>query len=179
MSYTTIHLVQHGGLAKHEDFNNSWGSAMYVWTSLNSKYLAEPGESHTAFLFSESKFPLLWKLAIDARLAKTERIVHATTFDRAMVKRENLLDLADRFDEFVELHPPGKYVCSLPQQAESLRRIIGNSIDCVGVCWTQTSVASDVWQVPDESTEESRWYDIDRDKGHFFIYDDPKIVGPQ
>lgn len=170
MSYTTLHLVKHGGLEDFQEYKNSHGGAMFVWNALANKYLKE---SAFKFMFGDSA--PLWAIAYDSKVSKTDRIVMATTFDRAMVRAENLLDLADRFDEFCKTYPAGNMACSLSQQSADFRKIAEDK-EVLGVCWTQTSVAGDVWQVNEEDGESMRSYDIDRDSGHFFVYDNVKVM---
>jgi hypothetical protein len=169
MSYTTLHLVKEGGIENYREFANSWGGAMFIWDSLCKRYF--PGQVPYTLIFGGGT-ENLWGLAQRKDVALNDRVVLMTTFDRAMVRKENLLDLANRFEQFVKDHPNPSVVCSLPDQAVAMRKIAAEQ-DCVGVCWTQTSVSGDVWYVGDELGESGlRPYDIAKDKGHFFVYDD-------
>lgn len=176
MSYTTLYSVpEKGSIESIHEFSNASGSAMYIWNQLYQKYLPQV----VYFLGDDKTMDALWKLIDDKKLKPFERICLGFTFDRVMVKRENISKLISAFKDF---HAEAKInfpqnVCHLPDQIKELELLEMNE-DIYAVCWCQTSVASDVWYVPEgeckecgHESEEQRLWDISLDKGHFFLFE--------
>lgn len=173
MSYTTIYSVPESGeILKAAGYKNAFGSGPFIWSNLCVKYLG--WEKHGWLLSDPAKLQKLWDLAADSRLDWFERVTHATTFDKVMVRRENLYRVARALEEFVAKYPPGDHVCSLLEQAETLRTLALDK-SCYAVCWCQTSVSDDVWHAYERGDEEETpLWDISKDKGHWFLFDELK-----
>lgn len=141
MSSTVLYKVpERGGVEEFEEYRNSWGGAMFVWNSLATHFLEPKHRS----LFNEEAASRVWNLDGDLRLTDEERITLMTTFDNVMVKRENFVRVAEAFEMFLELHPPGNRVESLSKQAATLRRI-SDDAEFFAVCWNQTTVNCGIW----------------------------------
>ncbi len=81
MSRTTILAFQQDGDIIHgADFQNSWGSAMFVWTALSRRYFGRE-----APVFNEHEWDELWALVDDPRLAPFEKFTLEMTFDGAIL----------------------------------------------------------------------------------------------
>ena len=133
---------------------NALLGAMHVWRALGAKYL----HNEMAAFMGDGK--ALWDLRIDPRLSDTDRMVHVSTFDRAFVRRENILRVADALDGFVPASD------NLKQQASHLRAAYVNGARVVG--WQQTTVSENLWSLEfgdgdDEGETEERPLNIDRD----------------
>ena len=147
-----------------------------VWNKLALKYLYSPEIDECLFLgrLMSDEYRSVWPLSKDGRLKKSEAITLVSTFDSVVVELDRLPEVSDAFLDFDETHTS----VSLRQQSDILLQIhndtVPNGIDVsqiVGVCWIQTSVAGDVWNVV-EGDEEPRPYDISRDDNHFFMFED-------
>jgi hypothetical protein len=160
MSRTTLYKVpEKGGIEVVAEFRNSHGSAPYIWSKLGITYFG-----WEEYGWYSKDMNMMWKLAKDHKVHLFERVTLMTTFDRIIAA----------FILFVEAHPFGNYVCSLPDQAVALRRLIADP-DCFAVCWNQTSVANNWPQVYDEGCcecclDDGRSYDISLDKDHYFMF---------
>ena len=171
MSRTILYLVPESGeIQSYAEYRNSHGSGSYIFTALCDRYL-----DGMQWICSGDNINRLWGLAKDDRLPKHHKIALMTTFDRVMVRRENLGRTADAFELFVEDFPPGRRVCSLLKQAGDLR-LISHEPVCFAACWQQTSVSMYVWMVRGQETEpggyDYRPWDVSRDEGHWFLFDD-------
>lgn len=60
---------------------NSWRESISVWDALNEKYFDKRTINHG--------YDDLWKLMLDKRLTRNEKIVLNSTFDEAICKIEN------------------------------------------------------------------------------------------
>ena len=176
MSYTTILGVpQSGPVFPIAEIKNGL-NALVSWNRLALKYLREPDVDECLFLgrLMSSEYKSVWSLAKDDRLRKCEAITLVSTFDHVIAELDQLPEVSEAFLAFNEIHS----VLTLKEQSDVLMRIHNNdppeNIDItnlVGVCWIQTSVAGDVWDVV-EGDEEPRPYDISRDDNHFFMFED-------
>jgi hypothetical protein len=128
--------------------NNAWQGAMHVWRTLGAKYL---GSDAAVAMFPER----LWALHEDKRLSEAERLVHVATFDRAYVRRGNILRVADALEAFEPRTD------NLMHQAALLRTSYYNGARVVG--WRQTTVSENLWEIDDEDEGGSRPFDVDRD----------------
>lgn len=173
MSRTTLYTIDQEGDAEiFDEFHNAWRGAAFIWTWLMWRYLPnvqDPkaegldfGRRH--WIINDELFDELEK----ATLSRRDRIIYETTKDYAIVRAENLLELAEMFESFAEEHG---MACSLSEQAQALRKMAATeSSVCRGCCWQQTSVSDDLWYVRDEQGEdERRAYNVDRDTKHWFV----------
>ena len=172
MSYTTLYLVpEKGEIIEFEEYRNSWGSAPFIWSALFDKYLKSPNDPPYTSWMSQSE--RLWKLAEKGGpLNKNEKICLMSTFDKVMVKKKNLPQLIDAFTWFYKHYKKTGVVCHLMDQVKSFRDLLDRD-DCYAVCWCQTSVSDDVWD-SERTTEDDDIlpWDISKDKGHFFLFDE-------
>lgn len=151
MSSTVVYgAFEDGDMTEVGSIKNSYGGAMHVWRALALKYLG----SFDVFA-NLSRLDRLWKLSDDPRLSETERIVHVSTFDRAFVRRENILRVADALEAFVPASD------NLKLQASLLRTAYRDGARVVG--WQQTTVSECLWEMATEDGEDSRPFNIDSD----------------
>lgn len=167
MSHTAIHITSESGeVSTIARIHNAWRGAMFIWDTLGKFKLHDRSQYWNAVTNAKD----VWELFETKRLNRTERLVLGSTFDRAMVKKENLNSLAREFEEFnSRYNPVGARPNSLSEQADVMRKA-AESDDCYALFWTQTSVSDDVWMVY-ENEDEPRWYDITRDTEHFYLFD--------
>lgn len=165
MSYTTIYKVpERGPIEEYRTFSNSHRGAWTVWVRMQERYL--PGHDMYGFgARRDDQMQKVWDLAKDTRVPLAHRLTMRSTFDRVMVRREDLLALADAFEQFAaDFQEHG----SIFEQEMALRELAKDTT-CYAVCWNQTSVNGDAWEVDDPETEESRMYDVALDSKHWFM----------
>jgi hypothetical protein len=180
---STIWSVQaNGDVLEEREFQNSHGYAMPAWSYLAEKYLRKPGEDDASFLgrwFLSGKCKEVWALKEDPRLERFEVIVLLTSFDHVIAKKEGFEELAAAFrkfhDEYKAKNPDN--VCHYRAMANSIEKL---TPDIIGVAWNASSVGEPFWDVYDDcecpkchsvhTVEETRPYNIYKDKGHWFLF---------
>jgi hypothetical protein len=179
MSYTEIFGFKNGKVAVQEEIKNSFRGAMAVWTILDKTYLPpyyakwDPTKpmSRASAMFDQDAMKEVWGLANDKKVPIDERLVMASTFDKVLVKHENLPKLIEAFRNFDEAYPEQS---SIGEQADILQALYDDEeIDAVG--WNQTSVNGDHWGNIgdyDEETEEYDSYDHINQTDHWWLFDD-------
>ena len=178
MSYTEMYVVpKEGPVECVSEFQNAHGGAWFVWEALYDAYEFREGE----YTHQDGVLERVWDHFKSSDRARFfERVVLGSTFDNVMVKREHWLFLASCMEEFRVKHPRTDKVCSLLDQAAMLKQLYREApAEIVAVCWNQTSVNGDAWTVyeptDDDEEEDTRCYDITRDRGHWFLFDKLKI----
>jgi hypothetical protein len=172
MSHTTLYTIDQNGDAEvYDEFHNAWRGGAFIWTWLTWKYLPNVQDPKSEGLDFGKRCWLTHHELFDeleqARLSRRDRIIFETTKDYAIVRAENLLELAEMFESFAEEY--GK-ACSLSEQAQALRRLAAAEPGtCRGCCWQQTSVSDDLWYPREDHDDERRAYNVDRDSKHWFV----------
>ena len=168
MSYTEMYKVDRDGNVHHAaEFHNSHRGAWLVWKQMCERYLhkdavmliMEPGNGGMQEVWD------LWKAP---RVLRQHRIVMASTFDRVMVRRDNLLRLIEAIEEYAKDFDPG----TLLAQARKLQELVQDD-DVIAVCWNQTSVNCNPWWVydGDDELDEGRSYNVNADENHWFLFE--------
>lgn len=107
-------------------------------TSCRSPILKEFGDKPSRLTLPDSEsMKEIWNLADNKDVPIIERVVMYTTFDGALVKRENFLEVIKAFRKF-----GGE--TSLPEQADILERMLAQN-DIIAAGWNQTSANGDTW----------------------------------
>jgi len=172
MSYTTLYKVsQTGKIKTYRDYRNAFRSAWLVWDTMSKLYLGRDAIEFT--LSGDRSLQPVWDLWKDPNVHESHRIVMASTFDRVMVRRENLDRLVLAYDAYADaVEDPGHIL----EMAHALRELAQDE-DCLAVCWQQTSVSEDLWIIPvtcptcGQDMDESRPYDINLDNNHWFLFE--------
>lgn len=142
MSRCKIILFEKGEIKDEIEFSNSWGGAARIWTSLFDAYLKDPNIPFHNWFFESEK---LWALAKNKSLPLFERIVHASTFDRAYINRKNLARFAVDLREFVEKYPVPERVDHLTDWAQIIEMA---DADAIG--FHATTVSGNPWDTEDD-----------------------------
>ncbi|MEE9568335.1 MAG: hypothetical protein V3W37_03025 [Candidatus Binatia bacterium] len=179
---TMLRVPSVGPMEEIAEFRNSWGCAMRIWNSLGRQYFGW----ETFPLADADKTQRFWKLIGDPRLSRDERLVLGFTWDTAICEKAHAGELAKSLRAFETLHPADG-VSHLPAIAVALDEHAQD--DCIGFAFIQTSVSSDVWDVPctheshattcpdcgEEFTPESSRrfaWNKDKERGkHFFLFE--------
>jgi hypothetical protein len=169
MSETEIYMVNlEGDVHHHIGIRNSWHGAMNVWNELARAYFG--WENFPLINYEGRDGQQVWDLYKDEKVPLNIRIVLMSTFDKVMVKRENLERLATAMEEFASQYLSG----SLMVQARILRELAEDE-NCLAVCWNQTSVSYPPWYIwDDDDDEKDRVYNINTDKIHWFLFEELK-----
>lgn len=158
-----------GFVARDARFYNACWFALVLWQHLQRRYL--PGEWYDYWSYADSsltKMQIVWDLWKDPRLSQSERVTFLATFDRALVRRSELLETARCFREVSADLGRESHFAPMADRLEELFR--DETVLCV--CWYPHSVAEDLWWVEAEADEEEgRPYNIDTDEGHFWVWD--------
>lgn len=196
MSTTEIYAFGKDGYAYlYGRTRNAWRGGMAVWMLLEERHLPvyvpewvkkqywyRPGmtreklKKHMGFSPTRCARDLetkgdplqdIWELQHDKNIPLHERICLYTTFDEALVKRENIPTVIDAFRKF-----GGE--TSLPEQADILEKMLSEP-DIIAVGWNQTSVSADNWDTLgeyDEENDENKPYNCLTGKEHFWVFDE-------
>ena len=173
MSYTRIHMTtKTGKVSTLAEIPNATLGALAIWDMLGKVKLRNRPPYWNPILNASD----VWELFEKPALNRMERLVLGSTFDKVMVKRTHLDTLGWQFNEFnSRLNPVGNRLNNLSDQATVLRDAAKND-KCYAVFWTQTSVADDVWRIYEDGEDEPRWYDITKDTGHWFLFEECERV---
>jgi hypothetical protein len=189
MSHTEIFGFNNEGNAYHQaDIKNAWRSGMAIWNHLEKKYLPPYLPSYTpAYIKSVDEFESrlgyrptrtssmmdgnamkeIWSLADDDKVSLTDKIVLLTTFDKVLIKKEDLPKVISAFKDF-----DGE--TSLKEQAQVLQTMFEDE-GCIAVGWNQTSVNGDTWMNIggyNEDNEESIPYNCLKQSWHHWLFDE-------
>ena len=133
MSYTEIFKFDKDGNSESvADIKNSYRGAMAVWNILGKKYCG-----HGASIFDISAMKRIWNLADDKRVSLDERIVLCTTFDKCLIRKDDIPRVVTAFRNF-------NGETSLKEQADVLEELYQDD-DCIAVGWHQNSVSCEQW----------------------------------
>lgn len=172
MSWTEIMAFnKEGNAVYHSDVENSWRGAMAVWSNIGKKYLGDKANA----LFNPKP---IWDLYKDNSISRTDRIVLGSTFDRALIKKENLNEVIEAYIKFEEEHGN----TSLKEQADRLKEIL-DSEEYIAVAFNQTDVVENQWvksKYDEEKDEEHIWsYNCLKSKDHFWLIEDINFMETQ
>lgn len=186
MSQTEIVAFNKGGEAIHfGNVENAFRGAMAIWKKLEEKYLdtyrpnylpahipVEKIEEYLGFkpsrtgAMDEQAMKEIWSLYSREEVSIADKIVLGTTFDRALVKREN-------FEEVIAAFLSFEGETSLKEQAEQLKEmLLDETIIAAG--WNQTSVTQNQWTCADydEENDVEVPYNCLKNTNHFWLFDD-------
>ena len=167
MSYTTLYKVPESGpVEEFAEYRNAFRGGFLVWDNLSHLHLNTPA---THFMLKGDRaMQAVWNLWQNLEVPESHRIVMASTFDTVMVKHENLPRLIEAFESYCsDVDDPGHISAMIPHL-----RALAEDDSCHAVCWQQTSVSADSWMVYEGVDKGSRRYDISRDTGHWFLFDE-------
>ena len=150
MSYVEIFKFDKNGnpqsIAK---IKNSWRGAMAVWNILGKKYCG-----HSASPFDLSAMKRIWNLADDEHVPMDERIVLCTTFDKCLIRKNDIPRVVSAFRIF-------EGEASLKEQADVLEELITDN-NCIAVGWHQNSTSCEQWFS----------YNCLEQSDHYYLFDD-------
>lgn len=131
MSYTEMFGFDKNGNAYDlAEIENSWRGGVAVWDYLYQKYVGGKFSMFDASGFKDLN-------SVFEKMQEHEQIVLLTTYDYALIRRENFQQVMDAFYRFGG-------VTSLYEQAEVIEEAL-NDENCIAIGWNQTSVNGDNW----------------------------------
>lgn len=171
---------------------NSWRGAMAIWGILEEKYLPsyipdfikacnwyQPDmsfeevarrngykPSRITSLIEEKGMKEIWDLADSDKVSMTDKIVLFTTFDKCLVKKQDLPRAIEAFRAF-------EGETSLKEQADILEQAFGYE-DCIAIGWNQTSINGDSWDCMGPCDEEGNGtpYNCLTQNEHYWLFDE-------
>lgn len=188
MSYTEMYVVtpeSDGKFVCSAHFQNSYGSAPFVWERLLYRYrelivpgkqfYGEPGcEAYARdLLLSIDCWPMVWDFEKEhgEKMQPWERNVLYSTYDGALLPREGFLVMADSLQRFYDQYYVNEVrnrVCSIDAQASVLRRV--HEEGALYAAWYQTSTSEWFGEIRyDEETEEEIPYNVNTRTDHWLI----------
>lgn len=162
MSTSDIYFVFTKSSRWHSTYENGYGSAMALWSTLMQLYGINPPD-----IFSKEGAERLWELARNPTVPRHLRLAHAFTFDQAYCPVANLMEMADALDQtHADILRHGPYEWSHFANFASALRSISNKHDwrLVGAAVSCSSV-TDAW---------SGWRPEFRAAWNCFSYEDEK-----
>ena len=138
MSYTELIIFEDGKANYAIEFSNAWGGSARIWTSLFDNYIPKVNSYDSWLTVKDNR---LWDLAKRSDLPLFERAVHAFTFDKFYVKRENLLRMANDLKLFVGKYPIEGRVDHLLAWAKCFED--NQNVEAIGLYGT--SVSENLW----------------------------------
>lgn len=182
-------FYKNGEAYNYADISNAFRSGMAIWIYLEEKYLppylpeyarkigvktAEEYKhrighksSRCTAIMEHDAMKEIWNLAYDNNVSETDKICLYTTFDRCLVKKEDIPQVIKAFREF-------EGETSLKEQADVLERMFADE-NCIAVGWNQTSVNSESWICTggyDEDEDEYLPYNCLSGKNHYWLFDE-------
>jgi hypothetical protein len=178
MSYTEIYKFKKDGNTEFlNETQNAYRGAMAVWNIMDKKYLPPYVPKHKIIIDIEyyyRSFEMggkalgeVWGLFDNGAVSRVDRIVLGSTFDNAIVKKENLEELIKAFREF-------EGETSLKEQADIIEDAFKNDDDLIAIGWNQTSVNGDAWIEYYDENDEAVMYNILSMNKHFDVFEDLK-----
>lgn len=177
MSYTTLFQIDRktGLPLQHKEYRNSWGWCAFVWDVLVKKYgiierlRADKEYNSERWKPEEMKaWEYLWKLHEEGevRFRNWEHNVLVCTYDRMMVKEDDLLTLDQSLRMFDEAHGTANRVNHTKAMAADIHELFVKH-QTLGICWWGNSVSDDPWSEWDEEAGKSIDYNfLDGDDHH-------------
>lgn len=169
MSRTTLYAAYGDGVLVGEaEFQNSHGSAAFIWRTLCRKYEWRIEELLGIKLprFSMDCWEHLWQYERkDGPLRAWEYNCLISTYDHVVVVRPDMLVLADSMERFEGAHAVLGEACSLGDQARAIRK--AHEKGARAIAWQQTSVGDDMWWVAgddEDEDDEGRHFNLKTDK---------------
>ncbi|MGJ0848163.1 hypothetical protein ACR77J_15845 [Tissierella praeacuta] len=186
MSYTEIFGFDKEGNAYFAgETKNAFRSAMAIWRILEERYLPPHRPSYIpehiqddeiekfchykpsrcTDMFNDKAMQEIWNLSDNDKVSEIDKIVLFTTFDRCLVKKEDIEKVIKAFEEF-------EGETSLKEQAEVLKELLKDD-NCIAVGWNQTSVNCDTWlgYDYDEDNDETIPYNCLENDKHYWLFD--------
>ncbi len=188
MSCTTMHRVPKvGGIEDLQEYRNSHRSASMWWQVLAEHYrpgpddkLNRPGFDYIrdCFLPFGDGMDKVWKLYLHPDVKPHHRAVIALTFDQAVVSFDSIPDVSRCLTEFIKDFGTENTGHAANIATDLMKmHLLESPLHTAGVCFTWTSVASDVWERKQDKVDEDGeevWspFDISKDKDYFLLWED-------
>lgn len=166
-----------GRMSKVAEVPNASRGAWFVWDYFTVKYL----NRHFG-VGNDSEYT--WRLFVDERLTRVEKIVLGSTYDYAKIRKAELKELIAAYETFISDSDVKHYIaeriksadgnsaytvnnyCSLREQIEVLRELAEDNT-CTAVGFNQNSV-SIVWNYYDFEFEKDFLEEVSRQPWYMF-----------
>lgn len=177
-----------GNAYKAGEVKNAYRGVVAIWRILEEKYLPPYRPSYVPewvsddevenflhykpsrclVIMEENAVQEIWNLVDNKNVSEIDKICLLTTFDRCLVKKENLEKVIRAFNEF-------EGETSLKEQALILQEMLKDE-NCIAVGWNQTSVNSSIWgnYSHDEENDIIIPYNCLKQGEHYWLFDELK-----
>jgi hypothetical protein len=163
VSYTILHTVpKTGEIESYKEFQNAWLWGFSCWEYLAKRYLNMEGYQ---VLMNADK---VWALFKGNRVHDYHKTCLGATFDKVMVRRVDLPKISDAFDAFGRQAKLERWC----EMATAIEDLILSGKEFEAVCWTVTTVTDAWWIAAPDPDDDYRRYDISKDTGHWFLFDE-------
>jgi hypothetical protein len=176
MSHTQLMVIDaDGDVVGDQEYENGHGGPTCIWDALLRKY--EPlifpnhGFMNPAPSGLMGGWEALWKWASADLVRPWEWHCLQWSYDWALVRKEDLPELAKSMRAFAEALVIPTRVCHLPAIADRLDELAKRG-DIRGAGLYGFSVSENLWWFrgnPEDELDEGRPYNIDRDDKHHFV----------
>lgn len=119
--------------------------------------------------FNSTGLKEIWDLYKNDKIPTAHKIVLGTTFDKVLVKAENIDSIIEAFEEFENDFPDQT---NIKDQIECIKKFKKKErFGAIG--WNQTSVNGDTWANfnYNEETEENESYNYLEQNEHWFLFE--------
>lgn len=154
-------------LKPFKNYQNSWGSAMAVWTYIWDKHLKQ---NEHDYMYGNENYERLWKSYKSDSLSECEKVCLTLTYDWVILKAKDFEYVSKMCIEFGKLSKE-KYPQAVNHWQEIGEDLLKVPKTCYGVCFRWTSV-TDMWSV--YKNNQSRYYRLS-DKKHY-IYKPKQVI---
>lgn len=175
MSHTTMYVISRDGtVGPGYTYDNAFHGAFLIWVSMGERY-GKP----FPFGINMDKMKQWWsEMSNNLDIPYHDRVTLGSTYDRTIVKGNNLPRLYECFKKSAEWLPED---CHIHKMLPDLEFLISRG-ECGGVCWRQTSVIPNPWIsiIPEEELlnqkdlvegDEEVWYNINQSDNHQELFD--------
>ena len=162
MSSCAIITFENGVTHDEIEYANSWRGSAWIWGVLFDKYLKDPRREYDSWL---NRCDDLWPIWKRDDMPDFERAVLLSTYDKAIIYRENYLKFVRHLREFVESHPAAHPV-HLTEWAKYIEHCDSEAIGFMG-----TSVTGSLFTDWDQEKDEPIYYNLNTGDEHFEVYE--------
>lgn len=161
MSYMALYMINKDGDAIcYEEYANSHGYDPYIWTALCHKH-------NIGTWFVDENANKLEQLAANPKVPWFERTVLETTFDYAIIRKEDIPKVVSALEKFEEAYHNEGHVNHIPAVISALQKLANENI--IGVCFYPTSTIDNPWVLYNGKEDLSVPYNIFKGTKHHFV----------
>lgn len=172
MSRTELYIVKKdGSLELYKEFGNSHRGASLLWSNLWKLFYPE---FHFPHFNDDKNIELLWNLDQNSEVPRVLNILHVSTFDHMLIRKEKLSEFIEAIENVIQAKyfNDNGHFRDYPEVMKEIMKLE----DVIAIGWNQTSVCCGVWDVYEEcptcgESSIQRGYNVLKDKDHQFLFE--------